>query len=254
MKIHSLLILDKSGICVYNRNFTETFQNLDINLVTPFLSALFSFAEKTLSRNLDELEMSGLRFMFSIMEEHVFVLVADTSVNLIFGDSRLEEIMELFYDYKTHSDFSRIKQIDDENFDEKIDSIISGQEELFKNKKFFENVIELFKGQIWENEIAAASMISIKGSIIYSSLPEEVLLRSIREFELRFMTGAMNLPEMYYSMENGQKVFSKIINHPRSGNDFFVVILYESNIPLGLAQLKLESITEEIEKMLERFS
>ncbi|GAJ23714.1 unnamed protein product, partial [marine sediment metagenome] len=36
MNIHSLFILKNTGICIYSKNITSDFDNIDPNLITPF--------------------------------------------------------------------------------------------------------------------------------------------------------------------------------------------------------------------------
>ncbi len=252
MKIHSLLILNSTGTCLYSKNFTKEFQNLDINLITPFFSALFSFAENTLSRKLEELEMGGLRLLFKIEEEFVFILFTDASVSLLFAKTRIEKIKESFhriYD-ELEDELKGYQEIESQELDSLVAAIITGAEEIFKSQSFYEKVIGMFKNLVFENEILGAALLSTKGNIIYSSLPDDILLGAVKELEIRFMTGALNLPEMYYSLENRQKVFSKIIEHKKSGLHLFLVIMFESSVPLGMATIKLDSITKQMITLL----
>ena len=78
MKIHSLFILKKTGVCIYNRNFTNDFENIEVNLITPFFSAIFSFSENVISKKTPEiLEMSELRFFFTVREDFIFIILSD---------------------------------------------------------------------------------------------------------------------------------------------------------------------------------
>lgn len=255
MKIHSFLILNSEGTCLYNRNFTEELK-VDINLITPFFSALFSFSEKTLSRKIEELEISGLRFMFKTESNFIFVLLTDSTVSLLFSNTRLDRLSNVFF--KTFDEMEdnqkEYTEIINPEFDRLVDIIITGEEEFFKSERLYEKVVEIFKGMIYENEIIGVALLNTKGIIVYSSLPNDILLGSIKELEIRFMTGALSLPEMFYGLENGQKVFSTIINHKKSGTGFFVVLLFESSVPLGMANVKLHSIGKRIQKLLKIYT
>jgi hypothetical protein len=84
MKIHSLFILKKTGICLYYRNFTKDFDTIQVNLITPFFSAIFSFSENVISKKTPEiLEMSEFRFVFKVQEEFIFTILSDSSASLI---------------------------------------------------------------------------------------------------------------------------------------------------------------------------
>ena len=60
------------------------------------------------------------------------------------------------------------------------------------------------------------------------------------------MVGALSLPEMYYSLENGQKVFSKIVDIPWKLDPLLLVILFDKNVPLGMAELNLGRLANTI--------
>ena len=208
MKIHSLFILKKTGICLYYRNFTTDFENIEVNLITPFFSAIFSFSENVISKKTPEiLEMSEFRFVFKVQEDFIFTILSDSSVSLLFVSSRLTRIIDEFFDL--FPDTSQIKdyhQIEEPKFDELVDTIITGEEEIYLSKVFYKKVIDLFKELMYENEILGAALFSTKGNVIYTSLPQEILVNSLKELEIRYMVGTLTLPEMYYRLENGQKI------------------------------------------------
>jgi hypothetical protein len=248
MKIHSLFILKKTGICIYSRNFTNDFENLEVNLITPFFSAIFSFSENVIMKKTPEiLEMSELRFVFKIQDDLIFTILSDSSASLLFVNSRLSRIIDEFLDL--FPDLSQIKDyqhIEEPKFDEVVDSLITGEEEIYLSKVFFQKVIDIFKELMYENEIVGAALLSTKGNVIYTSLPNEILVNSLKELEIRYMVGAIILPEMYSRLENGQKVVSKIIDIPWKLDPLLIVILYESSVPLGMAEVNLDKIADRI--------
>jgi len=248
MKIHSLFILKKTGVCIYNRNFTKDFENIEVNLITPFFSAIFSFSENVISKKTPEiLEMSELRFVFTVREDFIFSILSDSSASLIFVSSRLSRIADEFFEL--FPDTSKVKdyqQIEEPKYDELVDSIITGEEEIYMSKTFYKKVIDVFKELIHENEIIGAALLSTKGNVIYTSLPNEILVNSLKELEIRFMVGAVTLPEVYSRLENGQKLVSKIIDIPWKLDPLLIVVLYESTVPLGMAEVNLDRIANKI--------
>jgi hypothetical protein len=248
MKIHSLFILKKTGVCIYNRNFTNDFENIEVNLITPFFSAIFSFSENVISKKTPEiLEMSELRFVFTVREDFIFSILSDSSASLIFVSSRLSRIADEFFEL--FPDTSKVKdyqQIEEPKYDELVDSIITGEEEIYMSKTFYKKVIDAFKELIHENEIVGAALLTTKGNVIYTSLPNDILVNSLKELEIRFMVGAVTLPEVYSRLENGQKLVSKIIDIPWKLDPLLIVVLYESTVPLGMAEVNLDRIANKI--------
>ncbi|TFG04348.1 MAG: hypothetical protein EU539_10965 [Promethearchaeota archaeon] len=251
MNIHSLFILKTSGVCMYHRHFTDEFKNIDINLITPFISAIFSFSENVVNRKIEELEMADLRLTFKTEMDIIFVLIADLSVSTLFTSTRLISIADAFFgEYYQLDKLREYMQINNPKFDELIDSIIKGEEDLFKTKQFYSKIIDLFKSKILENEIVGAAILSSKGNIIYSSLPSDILLNSIKELEIRFASGAKTIPELFYSLETGEKVFSSMIMAELGSYELFIVLLFEREIPLGMCEVNLFKTVKEIKKLI----
>jgi hypothetical protein len=248
MKIHFLFILKKTGTCIYSRRFTNEFESLEVNLITPFFSAIFSFSENVISKKTPEiLEMSGLRFIFRIQEGLIFSLLADSSTSLLFVTSRLSRIMEDFFE--KYPDTSKIKdyeELENPDFDYVVDALVVGEEDSYLSQTFYKKAINIFNDLIRDNEITGAALLTTQGNIIYTSLPNEILVNSLKELEIRFMVGALHLPEMYYSLENGQKVFSKIVDIPWKLDPLLVVVLYDAVVPLGMAELNLNRLANAI--------
>ena len=252
MKIHSLFILKKTGVCIYSRNFTKDFDNIEVNLITPFFSAIFSFSEKVISRKTPEiLEMRELRFVFKVRDDLIFSILSDSSASLLFVTTRLERISDVFFE--EFPDPSKIKdymQIENSKLDNMIDSIIRGEDEIYMSKTFYQKAIDMFKELMYENEIIGAALLTTKGNVIYTSLPNEIMVNSLKELEIRYMVGALNLPEMHYTLENGQKVFSKVVDIPWKLDPLLVVVLYDSTVPLGMAEVNLTRVANKITNII----
>lgn len=250
MKIHSLFILNKAGACLYSRNITKDFENIEPNLITPFFSAIFSFSESVISKETPEiLEMGGFRIAFKVEGDYIYAILADTSASLLFIESRLISIDHEFKAFLENHEVESYEMIENSEFDSKIDSIITGDEELISSQPLYKKIIDLFNSLMFENEILGAALFSINGKVIFSSLPNEILLSSLKELEIRHIV-ANEYAMTFYSLENDQKVFSRIINIPWKLEPLLIVILYESSIPLGMCEVNLEKITKSIENII----
>jgi len=250
MKIHSLFILNRPGICFYSRNITQNFENIEPNLITPFFSAIFTFSESVISKKTPEiLEMGGFRFVFKVEGDYIFVILADTSASLLFIESRLISIVQEFKELMVKNLLEPNQVIKNPEFDAKIDSIITGEEELVSSQPLYKKIIDLFNKLMFENEILGAALFSINGKVIFSSLPDDILLSSLKELEIRHIV-ATEFSLTFYSLENNEKVFSRIINIPWKLDPLLIVILYESSVPLGMAEVNLEKITRVIENII----
>jgi hypothetical protein len=250
MRIHSLFILKKTGACIYSRNFTDNFKNIEPNLITPFFSAIFSFSENVISKKTPEiLEMSGFRFVFKIYDEYIFTILADSSVSLLFIKSRLLTIAEIFEDYTHSNELDEYEEIQNQDFDDQINQIIAGQEEVLASEPLYRKIVELIKNLVFENEILGAALFSINGNVIYSSLPQEILLSSLKELEIRYAT-ANEFNTTCYSLENNQRIFSKVIKIPWKLDPLILVVLFDSTVPTGMAEVNLDKISKMIQNII----
>jgi hypothetical protein len=253
MNIHSIFILKSSGIPLYVRNFTDEFKNIDSNIITPFFSAIITFVDKVVNRKLEELEMSGLRFTIKEENNFIFVLLSDSSVSILFTSTCLLSIIDTFFrEYYQLDKVREFTQIQNPDFDKTIDAIIKGEKELFGGREFNSKIIDIFKNLIFDSTIIGAGLLSTRGTIIYNSLPDDILLNSIKELEIRFMSGTLTLPEMYYSLESGEKVFCKIISGDVGRLDYFIVLLFSKSTALGMAEVVLLKTTKTIEQLIQK--
>ncbi|MFW9819360.1 MAG: hypothetical protein ACFFE5_07095 [Candidatus Thorarchaeota archaeon] len=252
MNIHSLFILKKTGVCIYSRNFTNDFENLEVNLITPFFSAIFSFSENVISRKTPEiLEMSELRFVFKVDQNLIFSLLSDSTASLLFVTSRLERIADVFLqEYPDTTEIKDYQEIENLKLDKMVDSIIRGEDEIFMSQSFYKKVINVFEELMYENELIGAALLTTKGNTIYTSLPNEILVNALKELEIRYMIGALDLPEMYYGLKNGQKVFSKVVDIPWKLDPLLVVVLYDSTVPLGMCDMNLQKLANKITNII----
>ena len=250
MRIHSLFILSKAGQCLYSRNFSEDFKSIEPNLITPFFSAIFSFSENVISKKTPEvLEMGGFRFVFQIKQKFIYTILSDSSVSLLFIKSRLKTITKVFENHIEENGIEDHEIIQSKVFDEKIDGIITGDEEITNSRVLYKKIIDLIKNLVYENEILGAALFAINGKVIYSSLPQDILLSSIKELEIRYMV-ANEFDATFYSLENDQKVFSKRIRIPWKLEPLLIVVLFDAGVPTGMAEVNLDKIVKNIENII----
>ncbi|MFX1325405.1 MAG: hypothetical protein ACFE8N_10640 [Promethearchaeota archaeon] len=270
-KVHSLFILRDIGTCIYSRNFTDKFKEVDIDLVTNFFAALFSFVEEVTSERMENLEMVNVRLVFrsskDFMKEQeenlIFCLMADTDVNSIFLRNNLFMIMMQFYNMYDELLPNRVKGtpklvrearkdyiiIRNDDLDAIIDSIITGEWEIDSYKGYYEKVEEYLDDLITENEILGAALLSITGNIINSSLSQKILSHALKELEIRLQMVYLDPPLMIYVLEDGCKIFTKEIV-----NKEFLILHFESSISLGMCDITSSKIANHIGKLYENWS
>jgi hypothetical protein len=252
MKIYSLFVLHESGVCLYSRSFSDEFRDLQTDLITPFISAILTFSEKVISKKLKVLELSELRFVLRKEKDFIFVIFSDSSENLLYINSRLEKIIQLFFQYYTqlvkNGDYEKgCEIINEPDFNLQVESLIYGKDEVFqmKNHESYQKIIDYFTNLSSEREIVGCALLTSKGAIIYSSLTDDIFLRAMRELEIRYMSGIFDLPELFYTLTNGQKVCEKVMSYQNFIN-LLLIIQFTKETTLGMMDYTTETIIEKI--------
>lgn len=275
-QVHSFFILLNTGICIYSRDFTKRLKKVDTYLLSALLSALFSFSKEITSKQLDVIEMFDLKLAFKRKRKFIFVIISDETVSQIFLFDCLERISSHFlYFYEKLGSSRDYEVIKDKKVDLIVDSIAKGLIDplFYRSPQKIENY---FKNLIMDNEIIGAAMLSITGRIYYSSLPKKILINSLKELENISKEVLNEVYEVYEVLEkrrsvktireiikrgypkvsisvlkNGQKIFSKQVSHKKLlSRNYIIIILYDSKVKLGIAELSLMKIAKNIKKLL----
>ncbi len=183
MEIHAVFILKESGECIYNRIFSKQFENLQVNLITPLFSAFFIFSREVLSEQPEILELGKYRFSFRKERDYIFALQADTSMSNIYLKNCLKKIPEVFFVGLESRGWKDYEVINDLKFDTVIDDIIFGGVNILKKIDLYKRLEEYFNDLMVKDDILGVGLLSTTGEIIYSALPERILVSSLKELE-----------------------------------------------------------------------
>ena len=168
---------------------------------------------------------------------------------MLFVQSRLLTLTEIFEEFVRSNEIDDYQEIQNAYFDDQINKIISGKEEMRTSQPLYRKIVELITSLVFENEILGAALFSINGNVIYSSLPQEILLSSLKELEIRHAV-ANDFSTTFYSLENGQKIFSKVIEIPWKLDPLILVVLFDSTTVTGMAEVNLDKISKTIQNII----
>ena len=251
MDIYSVFVLEEGGICHYHKEFSDHIKNLNIDLITAFFSAIFTFSQKVVERRLEVLEMGDIRFVFKKERGYIFVILAAWKTNLLFLNTRLDQIKRLFFQFDELFDKKTCKFTPNEKFENLIEMVIYGRDEIQKVKKsgIYQKVISYFQDLISKREIIGAALLTTKGALIHSSVSKVLLQRIMKELEIRFTKGTFDVPELFYTLANGEKVCERIIVY-KNFISLLLVVHYPSNYQLGMVDYTTETIVERLKNFL----
>ena len=130
-------------------------------------------------------------------------------------------------------------------------SSIDGQDnddiKEFNASPMFQNVIQLLRNCVDDKEVLGSSILTLEGKVLYSSLPEDTLFSTIREFEVRSEKNLISVNKMYLELENNQKFISNFmeINNMR----FNLILMFSFRCKFGMGNLHMRDLLKKIGKM-----
>ncbi|OLS12514.1 MAG: hypothetical protein RBG13Loki_3876 [Promethearchaeota archaeon CR_4] len=252
MNIHKLFIIRRSGVPIYHRDYSTAMIKVDHNLLSSFFTAIIDFSQAVLLKDIEVLDVENIRIFFENSKDLTFILITDPGYSILLVRERLKLIGKAFFQrFGAVENTDQI--IEDENFNKEIDSIFQLKDNYSPN--IIQPIQNLFETQINKGEFLAGALLSMTGTIFYSSLPPEYLHTSLKELEVRIKTDAASrfkkrdMPKLIAQLGN-RLIFSQSITSEKMQMPVLVVLLFDATTNLGMADFTLETMVKELEKML----
>ena len=117
----------------------------------------------------------------------------------------------------------------------------------FNTSPMFQNVIQLLRNCVDDKEVLGSMILTLEGKVLYSSLPEDTLFNTIREFEVRSEKNLVSVNKMYLELENNQKFISNFMEI----NDmkFNLILMFSFRCKFGMGNLHMRDLLKKIGKM-----
>ncbi len=116
---------------------------------------------------------------------------------------------------------------------------------------FFNDILKLLRNSVDDKDILGSALFTVEGNVLYSSLPQNMLFNTIREFEIRDKQKLTRIKKMYLELENNQKVCSHYIELKDIKDTKFILVLFFSDkVKLGMGNLILKDLAQEIELLI----
>lgn len=241
--IHNLFIFNKSGICLYGKNFTNIY-NFEENLVSSFFSALMSFTSEMMGDQIKTVEMSGIKFVIVQKEKFYYALLCHSIENLILLEDIVNKINLEILSYIESANIT----IDSEYFisselDFKIDEIIevTSANEFDLNKEL--KIIEFLKDLTFRDEFNGIILLTDKGKVIYSSLNGLDLKQFMKEVDFRAKIWNNNILKLFYTSKNNEIIFSEYLE-----DLYLVILIFDNETKFGVAEYYLHKVVDYIKK------
>ena len=116
---------------------------------------------------------------------------------------------------------------------------------------FFNDILKLLRNSVDDKDILGSALFTVEGKVLYTSLPQNMLFNTIREFEIRDKQKLTRIKKMYLELENNQKVCSQYIELKDIKDTKFILVLFFSDkVKLGMGNLILKDLVREIELLI----
>ena len=116
---------------------------------------------------------------------------------------------------------------------------------------FFNDILKLLRNSVNDKDILGSALFTVEGKVLYTSLPQNMLFNTIREFEIRDKQKLTRIKKMYLELENNQKVCSQYIELKEIKDTKFILVLFFSDkVKLGMGNLILKDLAQKIELLI----
>ena len=245
--IHYLFISNKSGICLYSKNFTNIYKMKDRQLISSFFTAIRAFAKELIGKSIKTIDMGVVKIVIFKKGAFYYGLLCNSIENLILLKNVILKINFLFIDYLNVNKINvEAEYISDANLDIKIDQIvneiISNEFDLRKEQKIIEN----FNKLSLNDDILGIILLTDRGKVIYSSKNQLNLKYYLKEVDFRVKICNNNILKLFYTSKDNNLIFSEYVN-----DLYFVILVFNSEIKFGLAEYYLTKAVNIIKKHLD---
>jgi len=243
--IHLFLIFNKSGLCIYARNFTNLYQ-MEENLMSSFCFAIMSFSKEIIGDKVRTIEMGTVKFI--IIEKQLFYygILCKSEENLLHLEELISQIHLQFLTYVKKKNINiESESIQDTEMDLIIEQIFQNHLTSEYNLKKEEGIINFLKDASNNEEMEGIILLTDTGKMLFSSLRYDDLQVFLREVHFRVKISNNSILKLFYTSKNNHIIFSEYVE------DLYIIILvFDSTTKFGIAEYYLHKIVKTIKNLL----
>jgi len=132
------------------------------------------------------------------------------------------------------------------------DMLKDEQEEMTNQNGFtklplFQDIINLLRNCVDDREILGSAMFTTKGNVLYSSISQNTLIDTIREFEVRNKEKLHSITKMFLELKNHQKVCSEYLEIHHL--EVILVLIFSEMVNFAIGNMYLREVVKKIEKL-----
>lgn len=246
--IHYFFVSNLGGVCLYCRNYTNTYQ-MDEQLISAFCCALISFSKEMVGKRIKKIDMDPLEIViiqrynlfYGFLTDYIDSIILEDYIDSI--DNRLRKYIN------THKIDINIDSIKSESINKYIDKILN-EDRNRKKSKYEKNkeasIKEILKKFLFRNDIEGLILFDNKGRIVYCSLTYDKLNYILENVDFRIKIINKAILKLFYTTKR-ELIFSKFIDA-----DYFLVLIFNISTPFGIAEYLFERIIKKVKNINEK--
>jgi len=117
----------------------------------------------------------------------------------------------------------------------------------FTKLPLFQDIINILRNCVDDREILGSAVFTTKGNVLYSSISQNTLIDTIREFEVRSKEKLHRITKMFLELKNHQKVCSEYLEiHDL---EVIFVLIFSEMVNFAIGNMYLRDVVKKIEKL-----
>jgi len=248
LNFHQLLIFNKSGICIYKLNISDSFPIQEEQLISSYFTALMSFTKELVGNRIKALEMGGnLKLVVFDRKNLYYVLLCDSIENISLIKELISCIHKEFLHYVSKNEIrTDLEYISDSILDLTLKDVfdrVLGK--IFDTDKE-ESILNYLKDLRLNDDINGVIFLTDLGHVIYSSLKNPKLRKFLKEVEFRVKICNNSIIKLFYTSKDNELIYSEYIK-----DKYLIILIFDSKIKFGIAEYYLQKVLRKISLLLE---
>ena len=242
--IHNLFVFNKSGVCFYGKNFTD-YINVEKNLISPFITALMTFAKEMIGKSFKIIEMEDIKIVIFEKNFLYYSVLCDTIENLTLLDDIISKINKKLTTYLIKNNVNIDAEIIyDSDLNDTIEEVIREALRREFDSKKEKKVIKILKDMQLKDDIEGITLLTDRGKVIYSSYGKVDLKTFLKEVEFRVKIYDNSILKLFYTLKD-KFIFSEYVL-----NTYFIMLVFNSKVKFGLADHYLTILVNKMKNTL----
>jgi len=244
--IHNLFIFNRSGICLYERKFTNFYEIKEKQLISSFFSALMSFSKQILGKAIKIIEMGEIKLVVIEKNQLYYGILSDSIENYALLEDVIQKINAQFIEFVNDNNVDlNLEYVYDDILDANIDKIVT---EVFNNEFTLskeKEIIEFLDNLALSDEIKGIILLNNKGKLIYSTIEKVKLRNFLTEVDFRVKITNNSILKLFYTSKNNELIFSDYIE-----DLYFIILVFGIDTKFGVAEYLLSKASNSIKKAI----